>query len=68
MPTAAEHIGLFIDVLCHVSPALSGEDLKRLGVTPGPRIREILETLRTARLDGKVRSRKEEEEMVRGWE
>jgi len=66
-PTATEHIALFLDVLCHVRPALSGEDLKRLGVIPGPRIREMLDRLRDARLDGKVRSRKEEEEMVRGW-
>ena len=66
-PTAAEHIALFLDVLCHVSPALSGEDLKRLGVPLGPGIKEMLDRLRTARLDGKVKNRKEEEEMVRGW-
>ena len=66
VPTAAKHMGLFIEVLCHVKPALSGEDLKRLGVITGPRIKEILDRLRNARLDGKVRSKQEEEEMVRG--
>ncbi len=63
--TAAEHIELFVNVLCHVQPVLSGEDLKRLGVPAGPRIREILHRLREARLDGRVRSRKDEEAMVR---
>jgi tRNA nucleotidyltransferase (CCA-adding enzyme) len=65
--TAAEHIELFSNVLCHVKPALSGEDLKRLGVPAGPRIKEILQMLREAKLDGKVGSRKDEEEMVRGY-
>jgi len=66
-PTAAEHIRLFTGVLRYVRPALTGEDLKRLGVAPGPRIREILDRLRAARLDGKVKSKQEEEAMVRGW-
>jgi tRNA nucleotidyltransferase (CCA-adding enzyme) len=64
--TAAEHIELFINVLCHVQPVLTGQDLKRLGIPEGPRIREILQRLREAKLDGKVKSRKEEEAMVRG--
>ncbi len=64
--TAAEHMELFINVLCHVSPALSGEDLKRLGVPSGPQIKEILQLLREARLDGRVGSRTDEEKMVRG--
>ncbi|MFC1970598.1 CCA tRNA nucleotidyltransferase [Chloroflexota bacterium] len=63
---AAEHIELFINVLCHVHPILTGEDIKQLGVPAGPRIRETLQRLRKARLDGKVKSRKDEEEMVRG--
>ncbi len=65
--TAAEHIELYLNVLRHVKPALGGEDLKKLGVPEGPRIKEILQKLREARLDGKIDSRKEEVEAVRGW-
>jgi tRNA nucleotidyltransferase (CCA-adding enzyme) len=64
--TAAEHIELYRNVLRHVKPALSGEDLKKLGVPQGPKIKEILQLLREARLDGKVNSKQKEEEMVRG--
>ncbi len=63
---AAEHIELFVNVLCHVQPALTGQDLKRLGAPEGPQMREILQRLREAKLDGKVRDRKDEEAMVRG--
>ncbi len=65
-PTAAEHIELYLNVLRHVNPALSGEDLIKLGVPQGPKIKEALQTLREARLDGKINSKQDEEEMVRG--
>jgi tRNA nucleotidyltransferase (CCA-adding enzyme) len=65
--TAAEHIELYLNVLRHVNPLLKGEDLLKLGVPEGPKIKEFLKRLREARLDGKIDSRKEEEEMVRGW-
>jgi tRNA nucleotidyltransferase (CCA-adding enzyme) len=63
--TSAEHVELFLSVLRHVKPALTGEDLKRLGVPTGPRIKEILQRLREAKLDGKVSNKKDEEEVVR---
>ena len=63
--TAAEHIELYLNVLRHVNPALSGEDLVKLGVPKGPKIKEVLQKLREARLDGKINSKKGEEEMVR---
>ena len=65
--TVVEHIELYLSVLRHVNPVLTGEDLKKLGVPKGPKIKEILQSLREARLDGKVTSKKEEEEMVRRW-
>jgi tRNA nucleotidyltransferase (CCA-adding enzyme) len=64
--TAAEHIELYLNVLRHVNPALSGEDLLKLGVPKGLKIKEILQKLREARLDGKATNKKDEEEMVRG--
>jgi tRNA nucleotidyltransferase (CCA-adding enzyme) len=64
--TAADNIELYLNVLRHVKPALSGNDLKRLGVPEGPKIKEVLQSLREARLDGRISSKREEEEMVRG--
>jgi tRNA nucleotidyltransferase (CCA-adding enzyme) len=65
--TAAEHIELYLNVLKNVSPALTGDDLKKLGVPTGPRIKEALDLLREARLDGKITSKKGEEDWVKKW-
>jgi tRNA nucleotidyltransferase (CCA-adding enzyme) len=64
---AAEHIQLYLNVLKFVNPVLTGEDLQKLGVKRGPNIKEILDLLREARLDGKIDSKKGEEAMVREW-
>ncbi|HTY82202.1 MAG TPA: CCA tRNA nucleotidyltransferase, partial [Dehalococcoidales bacterium] len=63
--TAAEHIELYMNVLRHVNPALSGDDLFKLGVKAGPKVKEILQKLREARLDGQVTTKKQEENLVR---
>ena len=62
-----ENIELYLNVLKNVQPLLSGENLKRLGVPEGPRIKEALLMLREAKLDGKITTRKDEETMVTGW-
>ncbi|MHB8104467.1 MAG: hypothetical protein ACYDG5_02890 [Dehalococcoidales bacterium] len=64
-PISAEHIELYLNVLRHVNPVLNGEDLKKLGIPRGPKIKEVLQKLREARLDGIIDSKKGEEEMVR---
>lgn len=66
-PVIRERLDLFLKKLRHVKPALSGEDLKRMGMAEGPHIKEILNMLRAARLDGKVSSRKDEEGLVEEW-
>jgi len=38
-----------------------------MGIAPGPDIKEILNLLLDARLDGRVKSKQDEEKMVRGW-
>ncbi len=38
-----------------------------MGIAPGPQIKEILELLHKARLDGKITTRHDEEEVVKGW-
>ncbi|MGD9143206.1 MAG: CCA tRNA nucleotidyltransferase, partial [Dehalococcoidia bacterium] len=65
-PVAEENIDLHLNVLRNIQPSLSGKDLKHLGIPEGPRIKEALLVLREARLDGRINSRREEEEMVKG--
>jgi tRNA nucleotidyltransferase (CCA-adding enzyme) len=48
-----------------VEPALSGNDLKALGLRPGPLFGRLLRALRDARLDGEITTREEEEALVR---
>jgi hypothetical protein len=38
-----------------------------MGIVPGPQIREILDQLHKAKLDGKIATRQDEEELVKGW-
>jgi len=62
-----QNLHLFLNKLRYVKPAFTGDDLKRLGVAQGPQIKEILNRLHEARLDGKVTSKRGEEELVKGW-
>ena len=62
-----KHLKLFLDKLRYVKPALNGDDLKKIGIAPGPRFKEILNRLQEARLDGEVSSRQDEEKLVREW-
>jgi len=64
---ARRAIRAFLGRLRYVRPALTGDDLLRMGVTAGPRVREILERLRAERLDGRVASRRQEEELVKEY-
>ncbi|HEY41670.1 MAG TPA: CCA tRNA nucleotidyltransferase [Dehalococcoidia bacterium] len=66
-PTVNRNIHRYLTKLRYVRPTLTGEDLKKMGLTPGPRISEILNRLRTAKLDGEVTDRREEEKLVRQW-
>jgi tRNA nucleotidyltransferase (CCA-adding enzyme) len=66
-PLARQHLDLYLSKLQHIKPALNGEDLKKLGVAQGPRIKEMLNKLLEARLNGEVASKREEEAMVKQW-
>ena len=55
----------YLDKLRHVRPLLTGDDLLALGVAQGPLVGELLRELLDARLDGLVRSRADEEALVR---
>ena len=64
---ACQRIQLFLNKLRYVKPALTGEDLKRMGVAPGPNIREILQQIQRARLDGEIATKQDDEEFVNKW-
>jgi tRNA nucleotidyltransferase (CCA-adding enzyme) len=66
-PAATDHIELYESVLKHVRPALTGDDLQRLGVPKGPRLKEGLKRLLDARLDGLAEAKQDEEELVKRW-
>ncbi len=65
VPLIRQRLEFFLNTLRHVLPALTGDDLINLGIPSGPRLKEILELLREARLDGKVGTREEEIEWVK---
>jgi tRNA nucleotidyltransferase (CCA-adding enzyme) len=64
-PIARQHLQLYLTKLRYVKTLLSGEDLKKMGIPAGPQIGEILSALHKGRLNGEIRTRKEEENFVR---
>lgn len=50
-----------------VRPILTGDDLKAMGIPPGPCYRTILKQLRAQKLDGVLTSRADEEQWVQRW-
>ena len=66
-PVARQHIQTFLTRLRYVKSSLTGNDLLKMGIAPGPRMKEILQLLLEAKLDGKVTSKQEEVELVEGW-
>jgi len=49
----------------HVKPRTTGEDLKSLGLPPGPKYKEILSRLRAAWLDGEVKDKEQEQNLLK---
>lgn len=47
----------------HIAPTIDGTTLRESGLAPGPAYREILETLRSALLDGQISTEEEEKEL-----
>jgi len=66
-PIVRERLNLFLAKLRYIRPALTGADLTAMGVVPGPRMKEILNRLLGARLDGRVTSKRGEAELVKTW-
>jgi len=54
----------YISIWRHVKPRTNGNDLKAMGLLPGPRFSEILLRLRSAWLDGEVSNESQEKELL----
>ncbi len=63
--TVQQRIELYLEKLQNVRIALNGKDLLEMGITAGPQVKETLELLLEARLDGQIKSRAEEIEFVK---
>ncbi len=62
---AKKYVSLYLTRLRNVKVTLSGDDLKNMGIPPGPRYKRILSRLLDAKLDGRVKNREEEIEFVK---
>jgi tRNA nucleotidyltransferase (CCA-adding enzyme) len=62
--TTRRSLQLFLTKLRYVRPALNGEELKKLGIPPGPQMGKVLEVLHKAKLDGEVRTRADERKLA----
>ncbi|MFC1899430.1 CCA tRNA nucleotidyltransferase [Chloroflexota bacterium] len=63
-PAVQRNIRMFKDKLRYIRPSLTGNDLQNMGFAPGPRMKETLERLHRARLNGEVASKEEEKRLA----
>jgi tRNA nucleotidyltransferase (CCA-adding enzyme) len=63
-PTAQRHLQLFLTRLRYVRTALDGEELKKLGISAGPEMGKVLQTLHKAKLNGEVRTEADEKKLA----
>ncbi len=62
---AKKRFSYYLTLLRNVTPQVTGSEIRKLGLKPGPVYKEILNRLRDARLDGKVKNREDEMRMIR---
>ncbi|HEA46797.1 MAG TPA: hypothetical protein ENH97_00095 [bacterium] len=58
-------MNLYLTTLKKVRIKITGEDLKELGLAPSPQFKKVLDRIFEARLDGKVKNKKEEWAMAK---
>ena len=61
-----KHISVYLDHLQDVKLSITGKDIVRLGIKPGPVYTKVLNQTLSAKLDGIVKSWDEELEYVKG--
>ncbi|PLX87340.1 MAG: polya polymerase [Desulfuromonas sp.] len=62
---ARRGLSTFIGTLRQVHPEVNGDDLRAMGLPPGPRYKQIFDRLRDARLDGLITDRQGEIALAR---
>jgi tRNA nucleotidyltransferase (CCA-adding enzyme) len=62
-----KEISHYLLELRRVKPLLTGEDIKRMGIEPGPVYSKVLKEVLRERLRGKLKSREDEEKFVREY-
>ncbi len=58
-------LALYMEKLHSVKPLLSGSDLIKMGIIQGPLLKDMLNALLDARLDGKALTREDEKNIIR---
>jgi len=58
------YLQLFLTKLRYVRTSLDGEELKRLGISAGPEMGQVLQVLHKAKLDGEVRTKADEKKLA----
>jgi tRNA nucleotidyltransferase (CCA-adding enzyme) len=58
-------VSLYLTKLRSTRPELTGEDMKNMGLKPGPVFKTILKSILEARLEGKIKNRQDEIEFVK---
>jgi tRNA nucleotidyltransferase (CCA-adding enzyme) len=64
LPVVRDTLKAYITQWADISPGISGYDLQKLGLPPGPHYKEILTALRNAWIDGKVNSPEAEQALL----
>ena len=65
--TAKKHISVYYNQLRGIKPLIGGQDLKSLGLKPGPLFRQILNAVLDQKLNGRVQTRQDELTFVHRW-
>ena len=63
-PLARQHLNTYFHNLRYVKPFLNGDYLISQGITPGPKVKEIILQILEAKLDGKATTREGEEMLL----
>ena len=64
-PRVIARIALYESRLSRITPTLTGDDLKAMGLPPGPVYRAIIDRVRDALLDGQIATPEEEQALAR---
>ncbi|UCH23395.1 MAG: CBS domain-containing protein [Deltaproteobacteria bacterium] len=65
--TVKKAISQFITGLKNIKVAVSGKDIKKVGLEPGPIYRQILQAVLKAKLNGELKTRKDELIFIRNY-